>query len=190
MDYNAGRLLSSKLSLKISSTKPHLLEPLYFYKQFLQVMNKYNIGKTEIQTIKLRQMYYWIIEKQKSQTNMSSFCISSKETVSRLFLTYVKLNSVWDFIIHLIFKLTGYTISMMISNFFFFDFSFLNISYSQKQINAVVFLLSIKKHSIWTHRNQIVHKGIAINSNCIIKKIASMIISRPRAEKYRKKTEI
>ena len=57
MEYNAaGRLLSSKLGLKISNTKPHLLEPSYFYKQFLQVINKY-IGKNEIQMMKLRQMY-------------------------------------------------------------------------------------------------------------------------------------
>ena len=34
MEYNAGRLLSSKLGLKISNAKPHLLEPSYFYKQF------------------------------------------------------------------------------------------------------------------------------------------------------------
>ena len=62
------------------------------------------------------------------QTNMCSFCNSSEETVSHLFLACVKLNSVWDFIIHLIFELTGYTVSMMTSNFFlFFDFSFLNI---------------------------------------------------------------
>ena len=75
---------------------------------------------------------------------------------------------------------------MMISNFcLFFDFSFMNIC--QKQIDAIVFLLSITKHSIWTHRNQIVHEGIAFNSDCIIKKIASMIISRHRAEKCRKK---
>ena len=67
MEYNAGRLLSSKLSLKIFNTKPHLLEPSYFHKQFLQVMNKYNICKNEIQTMKFRQMYYWVVEKQKSQ---------------------------------------------------------------------------------------------------------------------------
>ena len=58
MENNAGRLLRSKLGLKISKTKPHLLEPSYSYKQFLQVMNKYNIGKNEIQTMKLRKMYY------------------------------------------------------------------------------------------------------------------------------------
>ena len=48
MEYNAGRLLSSKSGLKISNTKPHLPEPSYFYKQFLQVMNEYDIGKTKI----------------------------------------------------------------------------------------------------------------------------------------------
>ena len=59
MECNAGRLLSSKFGLKISNTnKPQLLEPSYFYKQFLEVMNKYNIGKNEIQTMKLCQMYY------------------------------------------------------------------------------------------------------------------------------------
>ena len=140
MEYNAGRLFSSKLGLKISNTKPHLLEPSYFCKQFLEVMKKYNIGKNEIQTMKLRPMYHWIIEKRKSQilissinfsisetwkqiyndilpnylktfiykltwnlmpvklkphiaayhqTNMCSFCYSSEETVSRLFLTCV-----------------------------------------------------------------------------------------------------
>ena len=49
------------------------------------------------------------------------------------------------------------------------------------------FLLSITKYSIWNHRNQIVHEGIAFNSDCIIKKIASTIVSRHRSEKYRKK---
>ena len=33
-------------------------------------------------------------------------------------------------------------------------------------------------------------QGIAFNSDCVMKKIASIIISRHRAEKYRKKTEI
>ena len=57
----------------------------------------------------------------------------------------------------------------------------------QKQIDAIVFLLSIKKHLIWPHRNKTVHEGMAFNSDCIIKKIASMIISRHLAEKYLKK---
>ena len=48
MEYIAGRLLNGKLGLKISNTKQHVLERSYFYKQFLQVMNKYNIGKNEI----------------------------------------------------------------------------------------------------------------------------------------------
>ena len=118
------------------------------------------------------------------QTNMCFFCNSSEETVV---FTSVKLNSVWDFIFRLIFKLIGYFISTMTSNFFFFfDFSFLNISHCQKQINAIVFLLSITKHSIWTHRNEIVHIRIALNLDCKIKKIVSMIISRHRTEKYRK----
>ena len=74
----------------------------------------------------------------------------------------------------------------MTSNFcLFLDFSLMNIC--QKQIDAIVFLLSMTKHSIWTYRNQTVHEGIVFNSDCIIKKIASMIISRHRAEKYRKK---
>ena len=142
-------------------------------------MSKYNIGKIEIQTMKIRQMCYRIVETQKSQIlipsinfsifetwkqihndilpnylktfnykltrnllpvkskphiaayhqiNMCSFCYSSEETVSHLFLTCVKLNSVWDFIIHLIFRLTGYTITIMTLNFcLFFYFSFLNV---------------------------------------------------------------
>ena len=114
--------------------------------------------------MKLRQIYYWIVEKRKSEilipsinfpifetwkqipndtlpnylktfnykltwnllpvkskphiaayhkTNLCSFCNSSEETVtvSHLFLTCVKLNSVWNLIIHLLFKLTGYTIT-------------------------------------------------------------------------------
>ena len=77
---------------------------------------------------------------------------------------------------------------MMTSNFcLFFDFSFLNISHCQKQINAIVFLSSITKHSVWTHRNQIVYEQITFNSDCITKKIASAIISRYRTKKYRKK---
>ena len=48
MVYNAGRLFDSKFGLKIFKIKPHLRQPSYFYKLFLQVMNKYNIGKSEI----------------------------------------------------------------------------------------------------------------------------------------------
>ena len=80
MEYNAGRLLSSKLGLKISNTKPHLLEPSYFYKQFFEVMNKYNIGKNKIQTMKLRQMYYWIVEKRKHQILIPSINFPISET--------------------------------------------------------------------------------------------------------------
>ena len=65
MEYNAGRSLSSKFGLKISNTKPHLLEPSYFYKQFLHVIYKYYIGKNKFQTMKFRQMYCWIVEKRK-----------------------------------------------------------------------------------------------------------------------------
>ena len=75
MEYNVGRLLSSKLGLKISNTKPHLLEPLYFYKQFLEVMSK-----NEIQTMKLRQMYYWIVGKRKSQILIPTINFSISET--------------------------------------------------------------------------------------------------------------
>ena len=80
MEYNAGRLLNSKLGLKISNTKPHLIKPSYFYKRFFEVMNKYNIGKNEIQTMKLRQIYYGIAEKRKSQILIPSinFLISEK----------------------------------------------------------------------------------------------------------------
>ena len=65
MENNAESLLNSILGLKIFNTKPHLFEPSYFFEQFLQVMNKYVIGKNEIQTMKMRQMYYWIVEKRK-----------------------------------------------------------------------------------------------------------------------------
>ena len=80
MEYNVGRLLSSKLGLKISNTKRPLLEPSYFYKQFLEVMNKYNIGKNEIQTMKLRQMYYWIVGKRKSQILIPTMNFAISET--------------------------------------------------------------------------------------------------------------
>ena len=86
----------------------------------------------------------------------------------------------------MIVKLTGYTTLIMTLNFcLLFDFSVM--SNCQKQIDAIAFLLSITKHSIWAHRNQTVHEGIAFNLDCIIKKTASMIISRHRAEKYCKK---
>ena len=45
------------------------------------------------------------------QTNLCFFCNSLKKTVSHLFLTCVRLNSVCDFITHLLFKLTGYYIN-------------------------------------------------------------------------------
>ena len=38
-----------------------------------------------------------------------------------------------------------------------------------------------------THRNQIIHKGIAFTSDCMIKKIANMNITLHSTEKYRKK---
>ena len=90
------------------------------------------------------------------KTNLCSFCNSFEKTVSHLFVTWVKLNSVWDFIVDLLFKLTRYTISMIyytLNFFLFFNFSFLNISHCHKQLDAIVFSLSITNRSIWTHKN-------------------------------------
>ena len=43
-------------------------------------MNKYNIGKNEIQTMKLHQMNYWIVHKQKSQILIPSINFPISET--------------------------------------------------------------------------------------------------------------
>ena len=43
-------------------------------------MNKYNIGKNEIQIMKLCQMYYWIVEKRKSQILIPSIDFPFSET--------------------------------------------------------------------------------------------------------------
>ena len=67
------------------------------------------------------------------QTNLCTFCNFFEETVSHLFLTCVELNSVWDFIIHLLFKLIGYTIF---------------ISHCQKQINTIVFIKYYKAFNL------------------------------------------
>ena len=91
MEHNAGKLCSSKLDLKISNTKPHLLEQSYFYKQFLQVMNKCDIGKNEIQTMKLRQMYYWIVKKEKSQIFIPSINFSILKRGDRFIMTYSRI---------------------------------------------------------------------------------------------------
>ena len=121
------------------------------------------------------------------QTDLRSFCNSYEETVFYLFLTDAKLNSVWNFVFHLLFKLTGYAISMITSIFFLVvNFWYLNISFCQKQIDTIVFFIKYFE-AFQSHRNQIIHKGIAFNSDCIIKKIASMIISGHHAKNYRKK---
>ena len=75
---------------------------------------------------------------------------------------------------------------MITLNFFLF-LIFLSeyFTLSKNQIDAIVLLLSITKHSIWTHRNQLVQEGIAFDSDCMIKKIVNTIISRYRVEKYR-----
>ena len=58
------------------------------------------------------------------QTNCVPFVILLKKTVSHLFLACVKLSDIGDFILHLLFNITGYIISIMTSNFFLiFDFS-------------------------------------------------------------------
>ena len=81
-----------------------------------------------------------------SSSNQFVFRNFSEETVSHLFLIFIKFNSVWDFIINLPYKLTGYTISMVTSNFFsFFNFLFLNVSHCQKQIDAIVFLKVLRR---------------------------------------------
>ena len=54
---------SKKLSLKIFNLKLYALEPFCSYKQFLQLMNKYNFGENEIIKVTLRQIYCWIVEK-------------------------------------------------------------------------------------------------------------------------------
>ena len=59
-------------------------------------------------------------------------------------MCYSKTSSVRDFIIHLLFGLTGYTIATMTFKFFlFFDISCLNISCCQKLLDAIVFLFLV-----------------------------------------------
>ena len=102
----------------------------------------------KLQAIRVRSQAYQL--DRKSQID-AAFFERLKENHKKTYIealkkSCVKLNSVWNFIIHLICKLTGYTISMMTSNFcLFFDFLFLNISHWEKQINAIVFLSSNTK---------------------------------------------
>ena len=91
MEYNPGRLLNSEIGLKISNTKPHLLEPSYFYKQFLQVMNKYSFGKNEIQRMKLRQMYYLTFEMKKCQVLIPSINFLFLKHGNRFIMTYFRI---------------------------------------------------------------------------------------------------
>ena len=65
MEYNAGRLLYTKLDFKISNSQPHLLEPSYFCKQYLQVMNNCNISKSEIHTKNRHKCISGLLKKEK-----------------------------------------------------------------------------------------------------------------------------
>ena len=59
-------------------------------------------------------------------TSLCSFCNQQDETESHLFFSCFKLQSVWNFLMFLMFKLTGYFLPSLSLNFcLFFDFNFL-----------------------------------------------------------------
>ena len=121
-------------------------------------------------------------------TCLCSFCNQHDETESHMFFSCIKLQSVWNFFMFLMFKLTGYSLpSVSLNLCSFFDFSVLTAQHPHLQliINGIVFLLSATKYCIWTHRNSIVHKKVYFDSDCIIKEIKSMLFSRRRIENYR-----
>ena len=87
-------------------------------------------------------------------TSLCSFCNQQDETESHLFFSCIKLQSVWNFFMFLMFKLTRYSLpSVSLNLCLFFDFNFLTAQHSHSQliINRIVFLLSATKYFIWTH---------------------------------------
>ena len=121
-------------------------------------------------------------------TSLCSLCNQQDETESHLFFSCIKLQSVWNFFMFLMFKLTGYSLpSVSLNLCLFFDFSVLTAQHSHSQliINGIVFLLSATKYCIWTYRNSIVHNKVNFDSDCIIKEIKSMLFSRRQIENYR-----
>ena len=121
-------------------------------------------------------------------TSLCSFCYQQDEIESHLFFSRIKLQSVWNFFMFLMFKLTGYSLAWVCLNLcLVFDFSVLTAQHSHLQfiIHGIVFLLSAIKYCIWTHRNSAVHNKVNFDSDCIIKEIKSMLFSRRRIENYR-----
>ena len=68
-------------------------------------------------------------------TSLCSFCNQQDETESHLFFSCIKLQSVWNFFMFLMFKLTGYSLpSVSLNLCLFFDFSVLTAQHSHWQL--------------------------------------------------------
>ena len=120
-------------------------------------------------------------------TSLCSFCNQHDETESHMFFSCIKLQSVWNFFMLLIFKSTGYSLpSLSLNLCSYFDFSFLTAQHCHSQliINGIVFFHSATKYCIWTHRNSIVHSKVNFDSDWV-KEIKSVLFSRRRIENSR-----
>jgi len=71
-------------------------------------------------------------------TNLCSFCNLCDETDSHLFHSCYQWNGVWNFVVYLLIKLTGYALSAIMLTFcLYFDFSFLFAAHcNDTQINC------------------------------------------------------
>ena len=68
-------------------------------------------------------------------TSLCSFCNQQDETEPHLFSTCIKLQSVLNFFMRLIFRFAGYSLPSLSLNFcLFFDFSFLTAQHCHSQL--------------------------------------------------------
>ena len=84
-------------------------------------------------------------------TSLCSFCNQQDEIEFYLFFSCIKLQSVWNLFMFLMFQLTGYSLpSVSLNLCLFFDFSVLSAQHSHSQliINGIAFLLSATKYCI------------------------------------------
>ena len=110
---------------------------------------------------------------------------SNDELNCHLFFSCSKIQGVWELVSVCLFKLTGYIANLLVGLCLYLDVQNAFGQLNQNQEAAIIFLLSVAKHSIWLHRNSIVFDEADFCLDDIIVDLKKKMRSRFMAEKHR-----
>ena len=119
------------------------------------------------------------------RTHGCRFCKSNDELNCHSFFSCSKLQGVWELVSVWLFKLTGYVANLPVGLCLYLDVQNVFGQLSQNQEAAIIFHLSVAKHSIWLHRNSIAFNEADFCLDDVVVDLKKKIGSRFMAEKHR-----